>query len=836
MPVSKIYLLNFDNTITIDSGTGTDFLGLLPLTGVLEFSGLTKMYSPSAGRLVIVNSAGTSGALVNLGGISITGNITPGLSGVHNVGEPTNWFGTGYINQIFVQGETYSSAWDSDFTVPTKHDLYTKIETIGGGVTGAIVSGALDTSAELRTLLTDDVGTGFAVFNGSPTLITPVVTGGLILADPIDGGPIRLYARDNILYASLSGSPVTGGNAEFNCEMIRLLEQNDFVSRGELKLEGGIYLLGYAGISDGSVKGKTGYFETLSPYDGAEGNYGSIILADSVYTLYNRTGGRADLNIRSIDAAGTISPTTSGIYDLGASSSAFRNLYIKNIIIPESGSLLTAAHLDTSAKLSSILTDENGSGRIVFNSGATLSIPVISGGTVSALDPYSVSWSGSLSIPSKGDIFSKLESLSGQGPFIDVSKAPWSLRPITGGLGATQADATYNTNMLNAIFNSYSGLGIQTNPRTVYFPGYAYLINDTVVLPSTFGLRILGNGFSFGTQQVFQGLTGAPLSRLIWAGGQNKPMVSYLGYGMVWDGLGLYGKYHTGTFTDLTNDFTSLATSLTGYASIGFQCLVDESDTGFGFGVGKIKFPHMAVHLCQTGIMFGSGTITNTNADEAQFDYLLMSFCRNGFTSYCQNSLGFTFDYVTPYYVAYVFDVQAGGKYDVQHMLSTNVNGGTLFRIGYTNENNGLFRIGELDFDNNYNGSTVLDYTTSGFYRPISMTIEGLHVGYSVPSGTVLFKMRGPVDLTLNNGVNFMSGMVLMTGLFDIHPYLVVNSCRFRAGNHPDTIVKLLTQQSGTGFYTHRDCKRDYYEAPGGFYDTKRWTIVHGAKTSITGA
>ena len=63
-----------------------------------------------------------------------------------------------------VSDTVYGAGWNGDTTVaPSKNAVYDKIETL-------LSSASIDTSAELAAILTDETGTGAAVFAGSPTL------------------------------------------------------------------------------------------------------------------------------------------------------------------------------------------------------------------------------------------------------------------------------------------------------------------------------------------------------------------------------------------------------------------------------------------------------------------------------------------------------------------------------------------------------------------------------------------------------------------------------------------------------------------------------------------
>lgn len=79
-----------------------------------------------------------------------------------------------------VPADPYDSGWNGDLSVPTKDDVYDKIEALvaGGGLGDAQTSDPLDqfaatTSAELASVLTDESGTGVVAYTISPVFTTP---------------------------------------------------------------------------------------------------------------------------------------------------------------------------------------------------------------------------------------------------------------------------------------------------------------------------------------------------------------------------------------------------------------------------------------------------------------------------------------------------------------------------------------------------------------------------------------------------------------------------------------------------------------------------------------
>lgn len=91
-------------------------------------------------------------------------------------------------------------AVESSVTMDTEWDTIAEIEAITA--VNILVSTEADTSAELRTLLTDETGTGSAVFGTAPTIVTPLVDDYIEVNEEAApstpaAGKVRIYAKSD---------------------------------------------------------------------------------------------------------------------------------------------------------------------------------------------------------------------------------------------------------------------------------------------------------------------------------------------------------------------------------------------------------------------------------------------------------------------------------------------------------------------------------------------------------------------------------------------------------------------------------------------------------------
>ena len=176
-----------------------------------------------------------------------------------------------------------------------------------------------DTSAEIATAVGDETGSGALVFGTSPTLTTPTVMGALTLFDV--GGAVS----------------------------------------ATLDAEGQEFIWKYNGA-------------TILQLSDA----GAFTFADGVRQTFNPNGTAAGVNVGS--QAGD--PSTPANGDLWYDSTANELTARINGASVALGVGLTAASIDTSAELNAIVTDNTGSGALVFGTSPTLSTNVVvTGGT-----------------------------------------------------------------------------------------------------------------------------------------------------------------------------------------------------------------------------------------------------------------------------------------------------------------------------------------------------------------------------------------------------------------------------------------------------------------------
>ena len=277
--------------------------------------------------------------------------------------------GAATATSVSVGDDPYAAGWNGSALVPTKNAVYDKIELVLGttlpaayqpldadltswaGVTRA--SGfdtftATPSSANLLALLTDETGTGSAVFGTAPTIASPVVTG------TADVQQAMVWSGD------ISPSQITSN-------------QNDYAPTGfstatvlRLNSDASREITGLSGGADGRI--------ILIHNVGSFG----IVLKDE--SLSSAAGNRFAL---SADVSLTADASTMLQYD--ATSSRWRAIGGTGSGSGGAGDALTANPLSqfastTSAQLAGVLSDETGSaggGLVVFSNSPVLTTPQI---------------------------------------------------------------------------------------------------------------------------------------------------------------------------------------------------------------------------------------------------------------------------------------------------------------------------------------------------------------------------------------------------------------------------------------------------------------------------
>jgi hypothetical protein len=161
-----------------NGGTGQSTYAVGDLLYASTTSVLSKLTAAAAGNVLTSGGAGTAPSWGKIGLTTHVSGVLPAANGGTGVANSGTITLGGNLTTSGAFATTISSTGATSVTLPTSGTLY-------GTALGSI------TSSQLATSLSDEMGTGSAVFSTSPTLTTPVINGaisGTTVIPPVNGG------------------------------------------------------------------------------------------------------------------------------------------------------------------------------------------------------------------------------------------------------------------------------------------------------------------------------------------------------------------------------------------------------------------------------------------------------------------------------------------------------------------------------------------------------------------------------------------------------------------------------------------------------------------------
>jgi hypothetical protein len=186
-------------------------------------------------------------------------------------------------------------------------------------------------------------------------------------------------------------------------------------------------------------------------------------------------------------------------------------------------------------------------------------------------------------------------------------------------------------------------------------------------------------------------------SVLVWGGADGAPMIKYNGEGLVWHGLGLWGR-------NLPPFASSSSSSMTpGRAGTG---ILIERPSSSPLQAGKIWFGSLLVEHCDTAVATSSSS--SGAADEVGFGYFWPQNCDVAVHLNHATSMEFSFEYVHAVNCGTVFKVTSGGRIFTQSLRVLS-DGTTILDLAGGDAASAYYHINGLALDDGVDGTVLLN-------------------------------------------------------------------------------------------------------------------------------
>lgn len=252
---------------------------------------------------------------------------------------------------------------------------------------------AATTSLQLLGVMSDETGTGLLVFGTSPTLITPALgTPTALVGTNITGTAAGLTSGNVTTNANLTGGVTSVGNAATVITNANLTGDVTSVGNATTIAAGAvdISMLSATGTPDGTT-----FLRGDNTWAVPAGGGGDMVLADVQTVTGAKTFGTIGGAVGKFILAGSTSGSTifNAAAIAGATTVTLQGITGTVALLEDK---LSAFAATTSAELAGVISDETGSGLLVFGTSPTIVTPTIASFTNAAHDHADAAGGGTL--------------------------------------------------------------------------------------------------------------------------------------------------------------------------------------------------------------------------------------------------------------------------------------------------------------------------------------------------------------------------------------------------------------------------------------------------------
>ena len=499
-------------------GTGTETAGNAVNHAVIGGKYFTDMLDHAPGTLTV-----SSAIVVDANGkvdVIKTTNLQIGGSGVTNVIASTDTNGNIELKPNGTGLVRIANAFTLPNTAGTGNYVLTS-DGVGGSSWQTAGSAALGsiTSASLASSLTDETGTGLAVFNTSPTLITPALgTPSALVGTNITGTAAGLTAGTVTTNANLTGVITSTGNAtvlgSFSSANL-IAAVTDETGTGKLAFATSP-TFSTSVITDSSTFSA---FNTVA----TTLNIGGAATAISLGAATGTTTINNDLSVKAVAVAGHIIPAANITYDLGSAAYRFRDLYLSGNTI----NLGTATISGSATGIAVTAINSTPIGSTTASTGAFTTInstgDVIVGGNLTVNGTTTTINSTTITVDDKnielGSIANPTDAGADGGGIALKGATDKTLNWVLANTAWTSSEnfdiassKTYKINAVNVLSASTLGSGVTASSLTSVGTIATGVWNGTVITPVYGGTglaTITSRGILFGNGTSTAGVTAA---------------------------------------------------------------------------------------------------------------------------------------------------------------------------------------------------------------------------------------------------------------------------------------------------------------------------------------